>query len=131
MYSIKVYSLKTEGNLSVSRNFKVREFACKDGSDVVLICPLTVWILQNVRDHFGKPVRITSAYRTPEHNAKSGGATSSLHMLGVAVDFVVDGVTADKVQAYLESCVPSTCGIGKATNYTHIDTRETKARWTY
>ena len=131
MKYIQLYSLKAEGAKQISKNFKVREFACKDGSDIVLIDPLLVWILQNVRDHFGKSVNINSAYRTPSHNTKIGGSANSRHMEGSAADFVVVGVAAKDVQAYLESILPNTGGIGKASDYTHVDTRETKSRWTY
>lgn len=132
MYEIKIYSKKTEGNTQVARNFKASEFACKDGSDVILIDPLLLWILQNVRDHFGKPVVITSGYRTPAYNANLSGASStSYHMQGRAADFVVSGVKAADVQAYLETIMPNTGGIGKDSSYTHVDTRETKSRWTY
>lgn len=132
MYKIDLYSKKTEGNVMVARNFKASEFACQDGSDIILIDPLLVWILQNVRDHFGKPVNITSGYRTPAHNAKLPEASSgSYHLQGRAADFTVTGVKAEEVQAYLESIMPNTGGIGKASTYTHVDTRETKSRWTY
>lgn len=34
---IKEYSLKADGSKAVSKNFKVKEFRCKDGSDKILI----------------------------------------------------------------------------------------------
>lgn len=130
---VEVFSKKTDGEMQISKNFKVREFACKDGSDIVLIDPLLLWILQNVRDHFGKPVNINSAYRTPSHNSKPsvGGSTDSKHMYGMAADIVVKGVSAKDVQDYLEKVMPMTGGIGKAESYTHVDTRAEKTRWTY
>lgn len=132
MYQVVVYNLKESSNVQLSKNFKVREFACKDGSNTVFIDPLLVWILQNVRDHFGKPINITSGYRTVSYNAKiSGSASDSLHTYGMAADFVVNGVKASEVQAYLETIMPGTGGIGKASSYTHVDTRAVKARWTY
>lgn len=126
-----VYSKKDCGGVKLSNNFTVSEFACKDGADVVIIDELLVHILQNVRDYFKRPVHITSAYRTPSHNKSVGGATYSLHIYGKAADFTVDGVAAAKVQEYLEIVLPNTGGIGKAANYTHVDTRAVKARWTY
>lgn len=129
---VEIYSLKESGGVQLSRNFKVREFACKDGSDVVVVDPLLVWVLQNVRDHFGKPVTITSGYRTVSYNQTVDEAAKiSMHCHGCAADFVVAGVDASDVQAYLETLMPGTGGIGKAKNYTHVDTRAVKARWTY
>ena len=132
MYQVVVYSKKASGDVQLSKNLKVREFACKDGSDVILVDPLLVWILQNVRDHFNKPLNITSGYRTVSYNAKiPGSASGSYHLYGMAADFTVSGVKASDVQAYLENIMPNTGGIGKATDYTHVDTRAEKARWTY
>lgn len=37
MMAIKSYSLKLDGNRNLIDNFKVKEFACKDGTDVILI----------------------------------------------------------------------------------------------
>ncbi len=131
MYQVTIYSKKNSGNVYISTNFRVKEFACSDGSDIVIIDPLLVWILQNVRDHFKRAVTITSAYRTVAHNNKIGGAKDSYHLLGMAADFVVSGIDAADVQNYLESVMPGTGGIGKAKKYTHVDTRAVKARWTY
>lgn len=132
MFQVFAYSKKESGKTKLSKSFNVGEFACNDGSNVVLVNPLLVWILQNVRDHFGKPVHITSGYRTVTYNAQVGGSSSdSMHTYGMAADFVVDGVKASTVQAYLEEIMPGTGGIGKAPNYTHVDTRAEKARWTY
>lgn len=131
MNLVHVYSLREDGEKNVARNFKVREFACKDGSDVVFIDIFLPWLLQNVRDRFNKRVLITSAYRTPAYNAKTNGSATSKHMYGCAADFVVEGVNAKDVQAYLETVIPNTGGIGKANSYTHVDTRTIKARWTY
>jgi len=39
------------------------------------------------RAEYGKPMIVTSGYRTPEHNAAIGGAKSSSHMSCQAVDF--------------------------------------------
>ena len=131
MYQTVVYSKNESYNKQLSRNFQVYEFACNDGSDVVVIDPLLVWILQNVRDYFGMPVHITSAYRTVSYNADIGGASGSMHTFGMAADFVVDGVEAHKVQSYLETVMPGTGGIGKSEDYTHVDTRAEMSRWTY
>ena len=53
---VKTYSLKQDGNKNLTKDFKVREFACKDGSDKILISTETVEILQAIRDYFGQPI---------------------------------------------------------------------------
>lgn len=44
--SVITYSLKTDGSKNLSTNFKIKEFACKDGSDTVLIDSDLVKVLQ-------------------------------------------------------------------------------------
>lgn len=59
---------------------------------------LCATILEPVRAHFGKPMRINSGYRGPEANAAVGGASSSQHCKGEASDFEIDG-TANRALA--------------------------------
>ena len=87
--SIREYSMTRDSTRQLSPSFRVREFACK-GSDAVLIDDELVVLLQCIREHFGKPVHITSGYRTAEHNAAVGGSKSSQHLLGRAADFYVE-----------------------------------------
>jgi hypothetical protein len=48
--------------------------------------------LQPVRDHFGKPLIITSGYRSPELCLKIGSTTTSQHTKGQASDFEIGGI---------------------------------------
>ena len=63
--AIKQYSLKADGARKLAPGFKVREFRCRDGSDVVMIDESLVMLLQCIREHFGKPVTITSGSQRP------------------------------------------------------------------
>ena len=138
--AIKQYSLAKDGARQLAPGFKVREFRCRDGSDVVMIDESLVMLLQCIREHFGKPVHITSGYRTAEHNAAVGGSKSSQHLLGRAADFYVEGVPVATVAAYAETLLPGRGGIGRypkdakhpkrMTGWVHIDTRAGKSRWT-
>ena len=94
--AIKQYSLAKDGARQLSPAFKVREFRCRDGSDVVMIDESLVVLLQCIREHFGKPITITSGYRTAAHNAAVGGAKSSQHLLGRAADIQVQGASASR-----------------------------------
>lgn len=127
--NVKAYSKAKNGNEKLSNNFKVKEFACKDGSDPIFIAPSLVEILQNVRDHFRKAVVINSAYRTPTYNKKVGGATYSQHQYGTAADIRISGVAPKQVAAYVETLIPNTGGIGIYSSFTHVDVRATKSRW--
>ena len=108
--AIKQYSLAKDGARQLAPGFKVREFRCRDGSDVVMIDESLVMLLQCIREHFGKPITITSGYRTAAHNAAVGGAKSSQHLLGRAADFYVEGVDVATVAAYAETLLPSRGG---------------------
>lgn len=127
--AIKAYSKKKDGNKKVSANFRVREFACTDGSDPIFISTELVKILQKIRDHFGKAVTITSAYRTPPKNKACGGTEFSQHLYGMAADIKINGVSPKKVAAYAEKLLPNSGGIGIYSTFTHIDARATKSRW--
>lgn len=129
MFSVRVYSKGSEGSLLVGPHFKVREFACSDGSDVVLINPDIIKFLEAIRTHFGKPVIINSGYRTVSYNKKIKGASGSMHMYGAAADIVIKGVSPDKVADYAEQLMPRSGGIGRYSNFTHIDVRINKSRW--
>ena len=67
-----MYSLKVDGNKNIRENFKIREFACNDGSDQIVIHAEFVAKVQQIRTHFGKSLVINSAYRTRTHNEKRG-----------------------------------------------------------
>ena len=127
--TIKAYSKAKDGNKKLSTNFKVKEFACSDGSDPIFIDSELVNVLQKIRTHFGKSVTITSAYRTPGRNKAVGGETYSQHLYGRAADIKVKGVTPKKVASYAETLLKNKGGIGTYNSFTHIDTRSTKARW--
>lgn len=127
--TIRVYSKTKDGNKKLSANFKVREFACSDGSDPIFIDSELVAVLQKIRNHFGQAVTITSAYRTPTHNKDVGGTTYSQHLYGKAADIKVKGVTPKKVYDYAEDILKGKGGIGIYNTFTHIDVRAAKSRW--
>lgn len=133
---VKVYSKAKNGEekafLSNGKRcnfFKVREFACKDGSDAVFIAPALVDVLEKIRAHFGKPTTVTSGFRSDAHNKREGGSATSQHLYGLAADCAVSGVTPAKVAAYAETLLKNTGGIGIYSSFVHIDVRETKSRW--
>lgn len=134
--AIREYSLARDGNRRLAPDFKVRELRCRDGTDTVMVDETLTVVLQCIREHFGKPVAITSGYRTAAHNAAVGGAKSSQHLLGRAADIRVQGMSVEDVAAYAESLMPDWGGVGRypvkagrATGWVHVDTRADKARW--
>ena len=126
---LKCYSLAKNGVTKLSKDFRVREFRCKNGADPIFIDTALVELLQKIRDHFGAPITINSAYRTPEYNKKVGGSTYSQHQYGKAADIVVKGVKPTEVAAYAEQLMPSYGGVGRYATFTHVDVRDEKSRW--
>ena len=123
---IKSYILNRDGNEQLTKHFKVKEFACKDGSPVVFIDEYLCEILEILRNKLGKPVIINSGYRTPEWNKKCNGAKYSYHMRGMAADIRVDGMTAKGIAKKLDEIVPEGCGIIVYNNWVHFDVRTEK-----
>lgn len=127
---VRTYSLARDGEKKLSEHFRVREFACHDGSDKILISDETVRILEAIRTYFGQPVTITSGYRTAAYNAspKVGGAKNSQHVKGTAADIKVKGVPSWAVAGFLEANFRS-CSIGYYSSWVHVDTRGYRALW--
>lgn len=90
--------------------------------------------LQVLRDEVKKPIKITSGYRSPEHNAKIGGAKASQHITGKAADIKIEGMTPKQVATVIEKLIAAgkitEGGIGIYKTWVHYDIRGTKARWT-
>lgn len=125
---IKCYIMDEDGNVKLGRHFKVKEFACKDGSQIVFIDDYLYTILDILRHKIGKPVIITSGYRTPGWNEKCGGAKYSYHMRGMAADIRVNGMSAKEIANKLNAIVPDECGIIVYKSWVHFDVRHNKYR---
>lgn len=127
--TVKVYSRAKDGNTKVAEHFRVREFACGDGSDAVFIAPLLVEVLETIRIYFNAPVTVSSGYRTEARNKAVGGSAYSQHKYGLAADICVSGVAPEKVASYAETLLEDSGGIGLYPTFVHIDVRTEKARW--
>jgi len=110
---------KAGRSYKVSRNFTLGELASKDGANIVLLHPALIIALQTIRDHVGKPIRVNSAFRSPAHNKAIGGASNSLHTLGLAADVVIDGMTPIEVASLANDM--GLGGIKAYPTFTHID----------
>lgn len=64
---------------------------------------LILEVLQPLRDYIGKPIIITSGYRSIALNAKVGGVSDSQHITGQAVDFIIYGLTVDEIIAKVKA----------------------------
>ena len=95
---------KVSADMQLSEHFNLKEFTKSEtairkridntpnsvhATNLKAVCEK---ILEPVRNHFGKPVRINSGYRGPALNAAVGGSSKSQHCTGEAVDFEIDGL---------------------------------------
>lgn len=122
---INCYIMDTDANKNVGKHFKVKEFACKDGSQVVFIDSYLVSILDILRNQVGKPVYINSGYRTPTRNKAVGGAKYSYHMRGMAADIRVEGMTAIEIANKLKKS-SRVDAVSSYTIHGYISTRAPK-----
>ena len=76
----------------------------------------------------GLTLDITSAYRSPEYNAKVGGARNSMHVQGLALDIVQTGWTNAQRQNFIQQAYNAGFrGFGIYNTFTHIDIGATRA----
>jgi hypothetical protein len=130
--AIKTYTKKS--GIKLSESFNSSEFDCKcDGCCCeTLIDDKLIDFVQNIRNHFGSRITITSGYRCPVHNRSIGGATASQHKIGQAADIVVEGVNPCEVAKYAESIGVKGIGLYESNedgHFVHIDTRLVKYFW--
>jgi hypothetical protein len=71
-------------------------------AEIVALRLLCQKVLQPVRDHYDRPVVVTSGYRSPRLNTAIGGSRSSQHCKGEAADFTVPGVSNIEVCRWIE-----------------------------
>lgn len=87
--------------MTLSKNFELSEFTRSvtaerlkianqpgDSAIVNLFC-LTYHVLQPLREHYGRPITISSGYRSTALNAAVGGVANSQHLQGEAADIAI------------------------------------------
>lgn len=103
--------------MQISPHFHLSEFTTSQTADrrgidntppdwaIVNLTRLCDNVLEPVRRHFGRPVVISSGWRSRAVNAAVGGVASSQHCKGEAADFEVPGVSNVKVAQWIRSAV--------------------------
>lgn len=118
---ITVNGKRVKKDDNVTKDFKYREFASKDGAATMKLDIKAVQKLQQLRDGLNSPIIINSAYRSPSHNRNVGGATNSRHLYGDAFDIRIPGYTPLEVANYAKGL--GFTGVSAYNTFTHVDTR--------
>lgn len=114
--------------------FETSEFASKDGQPSTwptVVNPQLIELCNAVREEFGRPLKVNSGYRSPEHNEKVGGAKNSMHVLGQAADIAPlqkDMKHIADLWRIAKKLNPSG-GVGLYDTFVHLDVRGYAARW--
>lgn len=130
--AVLAFSKAADGERYLTKNFQVKEFACKDGSDPVFIHPQIPIYCQMVRDKFGYPFTPNSAYRTVSHNASKdvGGAARSCHIYGRAVDIpALNGTTPQQLYDFFDDLLGESGELGIYSWGVHVAVCQTKNRF--
>jgi uncharacterized protein YcbK (DUF882 family) len=104
--------------MNLSENFSLREFtlsqtAVRKGirnnptpAHLESLKALCENVLEPIRAHFSKPVKVSSGYRSRALNAAVGGSNSSQHSLGQAADIEIAGVDNRRLAKWIEANLP-------------------------
>ncbi|WP_284735508.1 YcbK family protein [Dongia deserti] len=122
----------------VSPHFTVREMVSSGGvaSPLARISPQLVRVLEAIRVRAGKPVRITSGYRSWRRNqdiyrARGQRPTLSRHCSGQAVDFKIAGMNGVELAKLAIDAAGTNLAIGLGSDFIHVDVRGTWTLWEY
>ena len=90
-------------------------------------------MIDRARELYGKPIVVTSGFRTESHNKKVGGVSSSSHLKGLAID-VACIRSKDRFEMLTALIEVGFNRIGVASTFIHVDIDKNKSQnviWTY
>lgn len=124
----QLYNLHAEPkDRAVGAHFRLREFACQDGTPIVILHQALVYHLDRLRERFQSAVYVTSGFRTAAYNASVQGRDNSTHLWGGAADVIVDNTPPEDVQDWAED--QGFGGVGRYEKFTHLDVWKEGRRW--
>ena len=115
----------------ISKNFTREEATCRCGCGKVVLVDSVIELIQNIRNEYGSSILINRWYSCPEHNKEVGGASSSFHILGLAVDLRPGDGDLKELYLVCEKAEPNGLGIYPEKKFIHIDLGTRIQRWIY
>ena len=128
---VKTYSLKQDGNTYLSQHFQVKEFACHNGDDKILIDTVLIDKLEQLRT-LSKATSLVcySGYRSPDYERKAGRSINGPHTIGCAADIKAYDKNKKLISAEILCCLAGDIGfngIGYMNKSNlHVDTKSRK-----
>jgi len=118
--------------MRLSANFELAEFVSERDPhppseshlhNLQTLCNLA---LEPLREALGRPLKITSGYRSPEYNKSMNGAPGSMHCAGIAADIAVGDNNEIILAAAIASKIAAIGGIGvyPGRGFIHVDIRQ-------
>lgn len=106
--------------------FGMNEFVCKHCGRLPEQGMSTVLLerLDKLRELYGRPIMVSSAYRCPVHNANVGGVPNSQHVMGTACDIYVDGDYEEFYNLVRVSNLFDGVGHYPYSQFVHVDVRD-------
>ena len=118
-------------------NFSKEEFSCSETGECKMSAVFMAK-LQELRDIYGKPLTITSGYRSPKHSIEASKPTGKLstHARGCAADIACNGQQAHEIMKLAFQLGFTGIGVSQkgSARFIHLDTFAGSPRpnvWSY
>ena len=110
--------------------FKTEDFDCQETGENE-IKPDLIRRLDELRSAVGRPLYVTSGYRSPKHSIEAKKSKPGTHAQGIAADIAVaNGV--ERRELVKQAFYLGFSGIGIHKQFLHVDIRETEpVLWVY
>jgi hypothetical protein len=117
--------------IEIADHLTFREIKCHCGCGVGLAHAdlLSAW--EALRSELERPIRIVSAFRCEDYNARIGGSKTSNHMTGKAFDVVIEMEDVYSDEMFMIYLKAGFGGIGRGNGILHLDVRVDPAFWLY